>query len=70
MLRAARRLLRRKDRQLARRFLAEGRQAISEALDRPGTVVVPRSGGEELENTRPVTAIAHDTDVAHVVIPP
>lgn len=38
--------------------------------DRPGTVVVPRSGGEELENTRPVTAIAHDTDVAHVVIPP
>ena len=39
MLRAARRLLRRKERQLARRFLAEGRQAISEALDRPGTVV-------------------------------
>jgi TrmH family RNA methyltransferase len=39
MLREARRLLRRKDRQLARRFLAEGRQAISEALRQPGTVV-------------------------------
>ena len=39
MLRAARRLLRRKDRQIARRFLAEGRQAVSEALRRPGTVI-------------------------------
>ena len=39
MLRDARRLLRRKDRQLARRFLAEGRQATSEALRRPGTVI-------------------------------
>jgi RNA methyltransferase, TrmH family len=39
MLRVARRLLRRKERQLARRFLAEGRQAISEALDRPETVI-------------------------------
>jgi TrmH family RNA methyltransferase len=39
MLREARRLLRRKDRQVARRFLAEGRQAISEALGRPGTVI-------------------------------
>lgn len=39
MLRAARRLLRRKERQLVRRFLAEGRQAISEALCGPGTVL-------------------------------
>jgi RNA methyltransferase, TrmH family len=39
VLREARRLLRRKDRQLARRFLAEGRQATSEALRRPGTVI-------------------------------
>jgi RNA methyltransferase, TrmH family len=38
MLRAARRLQRRKDRQSDRRFLAEGRQAISEALHRPGAV--------------------------------
>jgi RNA methyltransferase, TrmH family len=39
MLRTARRLLRRKERQLVRRFLAEGRQAISEALRGPGTVL-------------------------------
>ena len=39
MLREARRLLRRKDRQLARRFLTEGRQATSEALRRPDTVI-------------------------------
>jgi RNA methyltransferase, TrmH family len=39
MLRAARRLLRRKERQLTCRFLAEGRQATSEALARPGTVI-------------------------------
>ena len=39
MLREARRLLRRKDRQQARRFLAEGRQAASEALRRPDTVI-------------------------------
>jgi RNA methyltransferase, TrmH family len=39
MLRGARRLLRRKDRYLARRFLAEGPQAVSEALVRPGTVI-------------------------------
>ncbi len=38
MLREARRLLRRKDRQLARRFIAEGRQATMEALRHPGTV--------------------------------
>jgi RNA methyltransferase, TrmH family len=39
MLQAARRLLRRKDRQLVRRFLAEGPQAVSEALARPGTII-------------------------------
>jgi RNA methyltransferase, TrmH family len=39
MLKAARRLLRRKDRELARRFIAEGRQATSEALRQPGTVI-------------------------------
>ncbi|HEY5822241.1 MAG TPA: RNA methyltransferase [Propionibacteriaceae bacterium] len=37
LLRSARRLLRRKDRHEAGRFLAEGRQAVSEALARPGT---------------------------------
>jgi RNA methyltransferase, TrmH family len=39
MLRAARRLLRRKDRQSARRFLVEGPQAVSEAVGQPGTVL-------------------------------
>lgn len=38
-LRSARRLLRRKDRLTAGRFLVEGRQAVSEALSRPGTTV-------------------------------
>jgi TrmH family RNA methyltransferase len=38
MLREARRLLRRKERQRARRFIAEGRQATTEALRNPGTV--------------------------------
>jgi RNA methyltransferase, TrmH family len=39
MLQAARRLLRRKERKRAGLFLAEGRQAVSEALRRPGTVI-------------------------------
>ena len=38
MLREARRLLRRKERRRARRFIAEGRQATTEALRQPGTV--------------------------------
>lgn len=37
-MRAARRLLRRKDRQADGRFLAEGRQCVAEALARPGAV--------------------------------
>ncbi|HEX3778655.1 MAG TPA: aspartate kinase [Pseudonocardiaceae bacterium] len=39
--------------------------------DRPGTAVVSdETGGEMLENPRPVTGIAHDADVARVVIHP
>jgi len=38
-LRSARRLLRRKERQSVRRFLAEGAPAVSEALRRPATVI-------------------------------
>lgn len=38
MLRSARRLLRRKDRYARREFLAEGRQAVAEALASPGVV--------------------------------
>ena len=37
--RSARRLLRRKERTALGRFLAEGRQAVTEALARPGTVL-------------------------------
>jgi RNA methyltransferase, TrmH family len=52
MLRAARRLLRRKDRQLARRFLAEGPQAVSEALTRPGTIIELIVTDDSLERYR------------------
>lgn len=52
MLRAARRLLRRKDRQLARRFLAEGPQAVSEALARPGTMLELIVADDSLERHR------------------
>jgi TrmH family RNA methyltransferase len=38
-VRSARRLLRRKERTASGTFLAEGRQAVAEALRRPGTVV-------------------------------
>ena len=38
LVRSARRLLRRKERAALDRFLAEGRQAVGEALRRPGTV--------------------------------
>jgi len=38
-VRSARRLLRRKERVLAGEFLAEGRQAVAEALRRPGVVL-------------------------------
>ena len=49
-VRSARRLLRRKDRLQVGRFLAEGRQAVAEALARPGTVI------EVLVSTDAVTA--------------
>lgn len=52
MLRAARRLLRRKDRQLARRFLAEGPQAVSEALVRPGAMLELIVADDSLERHR------------------
>lgn len=39
--------------------------------DRPGTTVVSdETGREMLENSQPVTGIAHDTDVARVVVHP
>lgn len=39
--------------------------------DQPGTIVVSKGTGREmLENSQPVTGIAHDTDAARVVIRP
>jgi TrmH family RNA methyltransferase len=52
MLRAARRLLHRKDRQLVRRFLAEGQQAVSEALAQPGTTIELIVADDSLERHR------------------
>jgi RNA methyltransferase, TrmH family len=52
LLRAARRLLRRKDRQLARRFLAEGPQAVSEALAQPSTIIELIVADDSLERHR------------------
>jgi RNA methyltransferase, TrmH family len=52
VLRAARRLLRRKDRQLVRRFLAEGPQAVSEALAQPDTILELIVADDSLERHR------------------
>jgi RNA methyltransferase, TrmH family len=63
MLRAARRLLRRKERQSARRFLAEGRQAISEALRRAGTVCELIVAYESVERHRDLLNTAANAGV-------
>jgi RNA methyltransferase, TrmH family len=69
MLRAARQLLRRKERQLARRFLAEGRQATSEALRRPGTVVEIIVADDSVGRHLDLLNTAFDTDVRIAVAP-
>jgi RNA methyltransferase, TrmH family len=69
MLRAARQLLRRKERQLARRFLAEGRQATSEALRRPGTVVEVIVADDSVGRHLDLLNTASDTDVRIAVAP-
>ena len=69
MLRAARGLLRRKQRQLARRFLAEGRQAISEALRRPGTVIELIVAEDSIDRHRDLVDIAANAGVRIVVAP-
>ena len=63
MLRSARRLLRRKERQSARRFLAEGRQAISEALRRPGTVLELVVADDSIGRHLDLLTTASDTGV-------
>jgi RNA methyltransferase, TrmH family len=69
MLRAARQLLRRKERQLARRFLAEGRPATSEALRRPGTVVEIIVADDSVGRHLDLLNTAFDTDVRIAVAP-
>jgi RNA methyltransferase, TrmH family len=69
MLRATRQLLRRKERQLARRFLAEGRQATSEALRRPGTVVEVIVADDSVGRHLDLLNTASDTDVRIAVAP-
>ena len=68
-LRAARRLLRRKERESARRFLAEGRQAISEALRRPRTVVGLIVADDGVDRHRDLLEIASGAGVKTSVAP-
>jgi RNA methyltransferase, TrmH family len=62
-LRAARRLLRRKDRHTARRFLVEGRQATTEALRRPGTAIELIVADDSVDQHRDVLDMASDLGV-------
>jgi RNA methyltransferase, TrmH family len=72
-LRSARRLLRHKERHLVQRFLAEGRQAISEALRRPGTVLELIVADDSLDrhldllNTASNAGVRISTAPAHAV---
>jgi TrmH family RNA methyltransferase len=63
MLRSARRLLRRKDRQSARRFLVEGPQAVSEAVGQPGTVIELIVADDSVDRYQDLLDIASDARV-------
>ncbi|MFL6045388.1 MAG: TrmH family RNA methyltransferase [Propionibacteriaceae bacterium] len=63
MLRSARRLLRRKDRQSARRFLVEGPQAVSEAVGQPGTVIELIVADDSIDRYHDLLDIASDAGV-------
>jgi TrmH family RNA methyltransferase len=67
-VRSARRLLRRKERVALGRFLAEGRQAVSEALRRPGTVLDLLVGADVVERHQDLldVAVRAGVDVATV----
>jgi RNA methyltransferase, TrmH family len=69
MLRAARGLSRRKQRQVARRFLAEGRQVISEALLRQGTVIELIVADDTIERHRDLVNAAGNAGVRISVAP-
>jgi TrmH family RNA methyltransferase len=68
-LRAARRLLRRKERQSARRFLAEGRQATSEALRRPGTVIELLVADDSVDRHGDLLTAASEAEISIAVAP-
>jgi RNA methyltransferase, TrmH family len=69
MLRGARRLLRRKVRQSARRFLAEGRRATSEALRREGTVIELIVADDSVDRHRDLLNVASEAEVSIAVAP-
>jgi RNA methyltransferase, TrmH family len=69
MLRAARGLMRQKRRQVARRFLAEGSQVISEALLRQGTVIELIVADDTIERHRDLVNTASDVGVRIAVAP-
>ena len=69
MLQAARRLLRRKERQLSHRFLAEGRQAVSEALRRPRTVIALIVADDSVGRHFDLLETASDTSAQIAVAP-
>jgi RNA methyltransferase, TrmH family len=69
MLRGARRLLRRKERQSARRFLAEGRQVTSEALGRQGTVIELIVADDSVDRHRDLLTAASVAEVSIAVAP-
>lgn len=62
-MRSARRLLRRKERTELGRFLAEGRQAVSEALRRPGTVLDLLVGTDVVGRHQDLLGLARDAGV-------
>jgi RNA methyltransferase, TrmH family len=69
-VRSARRLLRRKDRVALGRFLAEGRQAVSEALRRPGTVLDLLVGADVVERHQDLLRLAAAAGIPVAAVPP
>ena len=69
-MRSARRLLRRKERTALGQFLAEGRQAVAEALARPGTVTELLVGDDVVERHQDLLAAAVRSGVRVATVPP
>ena len=69
-MRSARRLLRRKERTALGQFLAEGRQAVGEALARPGTVTDLLVGDDVVGRHQDLLGAAAETGVRVGTVPP